>query len=163
MCLIQLWIGLLAHLRYSSSPTCIVIVLGRHLIFYFFKQGKLLFLCFICKKKYALVLFSVDFVLFYVREFMLSYFSKQGQISDLMLSIQGRICDMLPFRTWQNLCHSILPWRTNHDLIPSFDTADLVLFDFSLYWRQNLCCLTLPGNAELGPCLLCHINIWISI
>jgi hypothetical protein len=64
-----------------------------------------------------------------------------------MLSIQGRICDMLLSRTWQNLCHSILPWRTNHDLIPSFDTTGLVLFDFSLYRRQNLCCLTLPGNA----------------
>ena len=40
---------------------------------------------------------------------MLSYFAKQGQIPDLMLSIQGIICDILPFSTWQNLCHSILP------------------------------------------------------
>jgi len=47
----------------------------------------------------VLVSFSVEFVLFYVREFMLSYFSKQGQIPDLMLSIQGRICDTLLFRT----------------------------------------------------------------
>ena len=163
MCLIQLWIGLLAHLRYSSSPTCIVIVLGRLLIFYFLNKEKLLFLCFICKKEIcASFIFRRICVILRERIYVI-LFSKQGQISDLMLSIQGRICDMLLFRTWQNLCHSILPWRTNHDLIPSFDTADLVLFDFSMYWRQNLCCLTLPGNAELRSCLLCHINIWISI
>ena len=85
----------------------------------FLSKEKLLLLCFICKKGMCASFIFVESLLFYLSELMLSYFAKQGQIPDLMFSIQGRICDIFLFRTWQNMCHSIFQWRTTHDLIPS--------------------------------------------
>jgi hypothetical protein len=63
---------------------------------------------------------------------MLSYFSKQGQISELMLSIQGRICDMLLFSYVAEYVSFYFAMKEK-SWFNTFDTADLVLFDFSLY------------------------------
>ena len=128
MCLIQIWIGLLAHLRCSSSPTCILIVFGRFFNILFFKQGQIVVaLFYMC----ASFIFHRIYVISRERIYVILCFQAR---TNLWFNV---------FDSRQNLWYVTFSYVAEYvsfyfamkekSWLNTLDTADLVLFNFSLY------------------------------
>jgi hypothetical protein len=123
------------------------------LYFFFLSKEKLLLLCLICKKEMcaSFIFHRIYLILFFQARTNL-WFNAFDSRQNLWYVTFSYVAEYVSFyfamkeKSW-------------------FNTSDTQIWCFLTFpcTRQNLCCLTLPGKAELRPCLLCHINIWMSI